>query len=628
MSKMKVLTWAVLITTMLATTSCQSDENTTVETGSVPAIAQDYGVIAEGQLLPYQHVDLSFSMAGKVTEILQSESSFVRKGQIIARLDNKDSLNASYAQAEANAKQSLNAVLAAELDLEQSNNNVKQSENTLVQVQLEQPQLTLESTRARLDVISAQQSLDSLQDTATLLPAQIENEIQIALAQIETAQDSLPAIDKPDVQYYSQQVELAQNALEQLRLNSTIIDIGTLTDAVDSTADLVEDEKEFLDKVKKAIDGCQVNVDGDDYTKLTFSQDLTYRNTLYKSGTVYDVDNWIADELLDDYPTIVSKATLTCDTNRKVTVDSRKTTLEDAQERYNDVVSQYDEAVEQLGKSRLQNKKLISSAESDLAKAQRNLEWAQSGIYSRAGIIAAANQSADDPAVPQSVSLATQQLEADIKLAKAQLSDARNRLSDLENGIDPDALELSKARLDQALAYVNYTDTQIQQIQLRISQATISVELAKIGEKSALLSLNTARTQMRASQAALDSATQNLAHNELVAPWDGTIADLPLTLDEYVQPGQPIATLADFSIWKVETDNLTEIEVPDVSVGQSVSINPDALPELQLNGIVSSISQLFTEKRGDVTYTVTIDLEDSDPRLRWGMTMVVTFPDS
>ena len=72
MSKMKVLAWIVLITTMLATTSCQSDETTTAATGSVPEMAQDYGVIAEGQLLPYQHVDLSFSMAGKVTEILQS----------------------------------------------------------------------------------------------------------------------------------------------------------------------------------------------------------------------------------------------------------------------------------------------------------------------------------------------------------------------------------------------------------------------------------------------------------------------------------------------------------------------------------------------------------------------------
>ena len=627
-SKMKVLAWILLTTILLATTACQSDQNTLEETNNVPEITQDYGVIAEGQLLPHQHVDLAFNMSGKVTEILQSESTFVRKGQIIARLDNEDSLNASYAQAEANSKQALNAVRSAELDLDQANNNVQQSENTLAQVQLEQPQITLESARARLEVISAQQSLDALQDTATLLPAQIENEIQLALTRIQTAQDSLPAIDKPDVQYYAQQVDLAQNALEQLRLNSTIIDIGALTDAVDSTADLVEDEKEFLDKVQKAIDGCQVNVDGDDYTKLIFSQDLTYRNTLYKSGTVYDVDNWIADELLDDYATIVSKATLTCDTSRKVTIDGRKTTLDDAQERYNDVVSQYDEAVEQLGKSRLQNTKLISTAESDLAKAQRNLEWAQSGEYSREGIIAAANQSADDPAVPQSVSLATQQLEADIKLATAQLSDARNRLSDLEDGIDPDALELSKASLDQAQAYLNYTNTQIEQIQLRISQAKISVDLAKVIEKSTLLSLNTARTQMRASQAALELATQNLAHNELVAPWDGTIADLSLTLDEYVQPGQPIATLADFSSWKVETDNLTEIEVPDVSVGQNVNINPDALPELELNGVVSSISQLFTEKRGDVTYTVTIDLEESDPRLRWGMTMVVTFRDA
>ena len=197
MSKNNVLSWIILVITILATTACQSDENNAVDTESVPDIIQDYGVIAEGQLLPQQHVDLAFSMAGKITEILQSEDSIVRKGQIIARLDNKDSLNAGYAQAEANAEQALTAVRGAELDLEQSNNNVQQSENTLAQIQLEQPQLALESARARLEVISAQQSLDSLQDTATLLPAQIENEIQLALARIESAQDSLPAIDKP-----------------------------------------------------------------------------------------------------------------------------------------------------------------------------------------------------------------------------------------------------------------------------------------------------------------------------------------------------------------------------------------------------------------------------------------------
>ncbi|MDP6225830.1 MAG: HlyD family efflux transporter periplasmic adaptor subunit, partial [Anaerolineales bacterium] len=104
------------------------------------------------------------------------------------------------------------------------------------------------------------------------------------------------------------------------------------------------------------------------------------------------------------------------------------------------------------------------------------------------------------------------------------------------------------------------------------------------------------------------------------------IAALPLKMDAYVQPGQPVATLADFSGWKVETDNLTEIEVPEVTLGQKVSITPDALPELDLPGVVTDISALHAEKRGDVTYTVTVAVEKSDPRLRWGMTMVVTFP--
>jgi hypothetical protein len=83
--------------------------------------------------------------------------------------------------------------------------------------------------------------------------------------------------------------------------------------------------------------------------------------------------------------------------------------------------------------------------------------------------------------------------------------------------------------------------------------------------------------------------------------------------------------LADFSPWRVETDDLTEIEVPDVFVGQKATISPDALPDLELSGTVEYISGLYEEKRGDVTYTARILLDEDDPRLRWGMTVVVTF---
>jgi multidrug efflux pump subunit AcrA (membrane-fusion protein) len=75
----------------------------------------------------------------------------------------------------------------------------------------------------------------------------------------------------------------------------------------------------------------------------------------------------------------------------------------------------------------------------------------------------------------------------------------------------------------------------------------------------------------------------------------------------------------------VETDDLTEIEVVDVQEGQKVTVVADALPGVEMNGTVESINQVFEEKRGDITYTVRIALDNPDPRLRWGMTVVVTF---
>ena len=112
---------------------------------------------------------------------------------------------------------------------------------------------------------------------------------------------------------------------------------------------------------------------------------------------------------------------------------------------------------------------------------------------------------------------------------------------------------------------------------------------------------------------------------DLVATIDGSVVDLNLTPGEQVTPGRPVVTLANFSQWYVETDNLTEIEVVDINLDQEVSIVPDALPEITLSGQVESIKDLFEEKRGDITYTTRILVSEVDPRLRWGMTVVVTF---
>jgi multidrug resistance efflux pump len=135
----------------------------------------------------------------------------------------------------------------------------------------------------------------------------------------------------------------------------------------------------------------------------------------------------------------------------------------------------------------------------------------------------------------------------------------------------------------------------------------------------------TAESRIAAAEAAIISAEAALADLELLATINGTVVEMDLIEGQRVTPGQEVLRLADFSQWYVETDNLTEIEVVDIAPGEQASITPDAIPDLTLTGSVESISDLFEEKRGDVTYTTRIKLGEVDPRLRWGMTVAVVF---
>ena len=94
---------------------------------------------------------------------------------------------------------------------------------------------------------------------------------------------------------------------------------------------------------------------------------------------------------------------------------------------------------------------------------------------------------------------------------------------------------------------------------------------------------------------------------------------------QVVAQGEQVVTLADVKDWQVETDNLTELEVASVKVGQKVTITFDAISGKTFHGEVKEIAQRYAEKNGDIDYTVKIVLTDSNEQLRWGMTASVTF---
>ncbi len=123
----------------------------------------------------------------------------------------------------------------------------------------------------------------------------------------------------------------------------------------------------------------------------------------------------------------------------------------------------------------------------------------------------------------------------------------------------------------------------------------------------------------------MQSAKTAVADTELRAPFAGTIAQLNVKTGETAAPGVPVVVLADLSNWLVETDDLTEIKVPNVKEGQAVVVRFDALPDVELKGAVESIGTLYQTSSGDIVYPVKIKLIDTDPRLRWGMTAAIEF---
>jgi len=196
--------------------------------------------------------------------------------------------------------------------------------------------------------------------------------------------------------------------------------------------------------------------------------------------------------------------------------------------------------------------------------------------------------------------------------AKDDLEDAREDLNearrDLEEAIRK--IDSPRADLDAALAA---------EIEAKREFEIWSREGFDIDQLSLL------ETRLRTADSGLAAAQSRLDNFTLTAPFDGTVTDIYLEIGQFVGPEARAVQIADLSEFVVKTSDLTELEVVKISEGLSVEIVPDALPDLQLSGKVESIGQSFKTQAGDITYTVTISLDKTDPMLRWGMTVELTF---
>jgi len=136
-----------------------------------------------------------------------------------------------------------------------------------------------------------------------------------------------------------------------------------------------------------------------------------------------------------------------------------------------------------------------------------------------------------------------------------------------------------------------------------------------------------AKAAVTIKQAQLEKAQADLDHCQIDAPVDGIV------ISRKVDTGQTVAAAMTTPILYTIAQDITkmhiiaavsEADIGQVAVGQSVHFSVDAFPDDVFNGTVSQVRKAATTTNNVVTYDTVIDVENPGQKLFPGMTAEVS----
>ncbi|WP_313267362.1 efflux RND transporter periplasmic adaptor subunit [Epilithonimonas vandammei] len=194
--------------------------------------------------------------------------------------------------------------------------------------------------------------------------------------------------------------------------------------------------------------------------------------------------------------------------------------------------------------------------------------------------------------------------------------------------------ELDKTNLQEsvnnALAQYNASLNELnyyQQNYNRQNNMYKSGVISKADYEQAAYQVKNSQETVSQRKTALAQARTNLSYANIYAPIDGII------LSREVEEGQTVAasmttptlfTIAkDITKMQVEAD-VDEADIGGVEVGQRVSFTVDAYPQEEFSGRVRQVRLSATTESNVVTYTVIIDADNPEQKLKPGLTATIT----
>src|SRR5829696_148833 len=210
---------------------------------------------------------------------------------------------------------------------------------------------------------------------------------------------------------------------------------------------------------------------------------------------------------------------------------------------------------------------------------------------------------------------AVRQAEEKIGLRPGQAFDP-NRVAEVAAArVSLDLAERNLQRAEKLIESGDVSRSFYDEQRARRDQLKEQYEVALAQARQNYAGVDVARTNVANVQAQLALARKNLSYAVIPAPIDGYVSERTADLGEYVSPQQKVVTIVRTNPLRIRID-IPEQSIPEVRVGQSVSITTSAWPDRNFSGRVARMAPNVSATSR--TLTVEAEIENSSGALKPG----------
>jgi len=216
-------------------------------------------------------------------------------------------------------------------------------------------------------------------------------------------------------------------------------------------------------------------------------------------------------------------------------------------------------------------------------------------------------------------SVRTKDYSVKVDQAGGQLAQALASLATSTSQLGEAEASAEKARLDFERAQALFATQSLTKSDYDSAKTQHDVSSARV--QTARSNLAVVQAQIAAAEAAHTAATISRDDTLLRSPLDGLMLQRAVEVGELITPGKPAFVLADTSFVKAQF-GVPDLEVHNLKLGSSLTVELDALPGREFTGQITSVSPSADQKTR--LFEVEVSIRNPGRELKVGMIASLT----